>query len=57
MIEDRDFKQREIIINLLQSILTVQLYSNGANQAMIAKKLGVATATVNEVLRGLKRKD
>ena len=55
--EDRDFKQREKIIELLQRILAVQLYANGASQSLIAKRLGVATATVNEMLRGLKRKD
>ena len=57
MIEDRDFNQREKIINLLQQILVTYLYFNGVNQNSIAKKLGVATATVNAMLKGIKTKN
>lgn len=55
MTTELNSKQLDKMISLLQHLLAIQLYLNGVNQAAIAKKMGVATVTVNEMLKGLKK--
>jgi predicted transcriptional regulator len=43
------------IKKLLQQLLAVELFKSGVPQADIAKRLHIATASVNQMLKGVKR--
>ena len=43
------------IKKLLQQLLAVELFKSGVPQADVAKRLHLATASVNQMLKGVKR--
>jgi len=43
------------ITQLLQNLLIVELWRGGLSQGEISKRLGVATVTVNKILKGVNR--
>ena len=43
------------IVQLLQSLLAIELWRGGLKQAQIAKRLSLGTNTVNEMLKGVGR--
>ena len=47
----------DTVIELLQHLLALQLAERGVKQVDIGKHLGVATATVSKLLKGVKRGD
>jgi len=47
--------QTDTSVILLRNLLILQLFSMGVPQAQIAKKIGVANATVNAFLKGIKK--
>jgi Mn-dependent DtxR family transcriptional regulator len=42
-------------VGLLQNLLAIELWRGGLSQGEIARRLGVATGTVNEMLKGVNR--
>lgn len=52
---DQNNKPLERIEGLLKHILAIQLYQSGVKQQLIAKHLKVATAKVNELLKGVEK--
>jgi predicted transcriptional regulator len=42
-------------IELLKHLLALELAREGVSRQVIAKQIGVATATVSEMLKGVKR--
>ncbi|MCJ7459346.1 MAG: hypothetical protein MUP17_10170 [candidate division Zixibacteria bacterium] len=44
------------IAQLLQNLLAIELWRGGLSQAEITKRLGVATGTVNKMLKGVSQK-
>ena len=40
---------------ILRNLLAIELWRSGLSQAEIGKRLGVATGTVNKMLKGVKR--
>ncbi len=42
-------------INLLRFIVAIELWKSGVSQADIARRLGIATASVNKYVKGLKK--
>lgn len=46
-------KKLDNIIELLQNLLALELYKNGLNMGMIAKRLHIAKARVVEMLKGI----
>lgn len=48
-------KKLDIIVELLQNLLALELSKNGVPQEIIGKRLHVATATVGEILKGIKK--
>jgi predicted transcriptional regulator len=49
-------KKLSIVTDILQNILTLELFERGVNQKIIAKRLHVAKAVVVEILKGVKKK-
>ncbi|MEO1019277.1 MAG: hypothetical protein AAFY56_16535 [Pseudomonadota bacterium] len=45
----------DVMIGLLQNLLAIELWRGGLSQAEIGKRLGVATGTVNGMLKGVAR--
>lgn len=45
--------QLDKLVILMQHSVAIQLAALGVSQALIAKKLGIATATVNAMLKGI----
>ncbi len=45
----------ESVTWLLQNLLAIQLWRGGVSQKEIGKRLGVATARVNKILKSVKR--
>ena len=43
------------IAKLLQNLLAIELWRGGSSQAEIGKRLGVATGTVNKMLKGVSK--
>lgn len=43
------------IVYPLQNLLAIELWRGGLSQTEIGKRLGVATATVNKMLKGVSR--
>lgn len=43
------------VIELLKSLIAIELARGGIPQAQIAKRLKLATATVNKMVQGLKK--
>jgi predicted transcriptional regulator len=43
------------VVALLQNLLALELWRAGVSQAEIGKRLGIATATVNKMLKGVSR--
>lgn len=43
------------IAQLLQNLLAIELWRGGLSQVKIAKRVGVATKTVNGMLKGVSR--
>lgn len=43
------------LFQVLQTLLAIELWRGGLSQAEIGKRLGVATATVNKMLKGVTR--
>jgi len=41
--------------NLLQNLLAIELWRGGLSQKEIGKRLGVATGSVNKMLKGVNR--
>lgn len=39
----------------LQSLLAIELWRGGLSQVQIGKRLGIATGTVNKILKGISR--
>jgi len=48
-------KKLDVLIELLQHLLALELSKSGATKKVIAKRLHVATATVVEMLKGIKK--
>ncbi len=40
---------------LLQNLLAIELWRGGISQAEIGKRIGVATGTVNKMLKGISK--
>lgn len=47
-----DFKT---IAQLLQNLLAIELWRGGLSQAEIGKRFGIATSSVNKMLKGVKK--
>lgn len=45
----------EQTVSLLKSLLAVELWRGGLSQSEIGKRLGVATGSVNKMLKGVRR--
>ena len=45
----------DIVINLLRTLLALELSKGGMTHEQIRKHLGVAKQTVNEMLRGVRK--
>jgi len=43
------------IVQLLQNLLAIELWRGGLSQAKIGKRIGVATGTVNKMLKGVSK--
>jgi len=43
------------ITQLLQNLLAIELWRGGISQAEIGKRLGIATGTVNKMLKGVNK--
>ena len=43
----------ETISNLLKNLLAIELYRSGLSQPEIGKRLGIATGSVNSMLKGV----
>lgn len=43
------------VAQLLQNLLAIELWRGGLSQSEIAKRLGVATGSVNKILKGVAR--
>jgi plasmid maintenance system antidote protein VapI len=48
-------KESNIEVGLLQNLLAIEFWRGGLSQEEIAKRLGVAKASVNEILKGVNR--
>lgn len=48
-------KDLNAVVVLLSQLVAIELWNAGVSQKEIAKRLGVAKATANKYLRGLKR--
>jgi DNA-binding IclR family transcriptional regulator len=55
MAVDRIEEKLDTIIELLKHVLAVNLARGGVPQAKIAKRVRLATATVNKMLQGIKK--
>jgi predicted transcriptional regulator len=44
-------------IELMKHLLAIELAREGVSRQVIAKHIGVATATVGQMLKGIKRND
>ena len=42
------------IVGLLQQLVAIELLKGGVSQAEIGKRLGIATGSVNKILKGIK---
>lgn len=51
-----DSDRLDTIISLLQTLVAVELTKGGINQAKIGKILGIATGSVNALMKGYKVK-
>jgi predicted transcriptional regulator len=49
-------KKLDVAIGLLQHMLALELAREGVSQQAIAKQLRLATASVNKMLKGTKRR-
>ena len=45
----------KMIVQSLQNLLAIELWRGGLSQAEIGKRLGVATVTVNKMLKGVSK--
>jgi predicted transcriptional regulator len=43
------------VAQLLQNLLAIELWRGGLSQVEIGKRLGIRTASVNEMLKGVNR--
>ena len=43
------------IAQLLQNLLAIELWRGGLSQAEIGKRLGIATGSVNKMIKGISR--
>ena len=50
-----DSEKLDQIINLLQTIAALELYRSGVKQSEIGKHLGIATVSVNKILKSVNR--
>jgi DNA-binding IclR family transcriptional regulator len=55
MAADRTEEKLDNIIELLKHLIAVELARGGIPQAQIAKRVKLATGTVNKMLQGLKK--
>jgi DNA-binding IclR family transcriptional regulator len=55
MAADRIEEKLDTIIELLKHLVSVELARGGVPQAKIAKRVKLATATVNGMLQGIKK--
>ena len=55
MAEDRVQEKLDTIVELLKTLVAVELARGGVPQAQIAKRVKLATATVNKILKGIKK--
>jgi DNA-binding IclR family transcriptional regulator len=55
MASDRIEEKLDTIIELLKYLVAVELARGGVPQAKIAKRVKLATATVNKMLQGVKK--
>lgn len=55
MLDDRVEQKLDTIIELLKHLVAVELARGGVPQAKIAKRVKLATATVNKMLQGIKK--
>jgi DNA-binding IclR family transcriptional regulator len=56
MAADRIEEKLDDVIELLKQLIAIELARGGVPQAQIAKRVKLATATVNKMLQGLKNK-
>ncbi len=52
---DKISKSLDDIKKLLQQSLAIQLYKGGATQGEIAKNLKITKATINQMVKGIKK--
>ena len=50
-----DSEKIDEVLRLLQYSVAIELFKFGSTQQQIAKALGIATASVNKMLQGLKK--
>ncbi len=50
-----DTEKLNQIIQLLQTLTTIELFRSGVTQQQIGKHLGIAKATVSSMLKGVKQ--
>lgn len=55
MPKDRVEEKLDMVIELLKHLIAVELARGGVPQAKIAKRVRLATATVNKMLQGMKK--
>jgi hypothetical protein len=55
MAADRIDEKLDTIIELLKHLVAVELARGGVPQSKIAKRIKLATATVNKMLQGIKK--
>lgn len=48
-------KEMQQMVNLLQQLLAIELWRGGLSQADIGKRIGIATGSVNKILKGIDR--
>lgn len=47
--------EQEKMVQFLQNLLAIELWRSGLQQAEIGRRIGVAKATVNKMLKGVQR--
>ncbi len=50
-----DSKSIEQVVGLMQNLLAIELWKGGVSQAEIGKRLGIATGSVNKIVKGINR--
>jgi len=55
LLPDKISKSLDDIKKLLQQSLAIQLYKGGATQDEIAKNLKITKATINQMVKGIKK--